>query len=48
MAGPRGSYDDRQANARLTQCLACGRWFWMTQQPPPDHCIACREEKKSS
>ena len=39
------SYDDKQAGAKLSQCLACGFWFWFTQQPAPDRCVACRERK---
>jgi hypothetical protein len=43
----RGSYDDRQLGAVLTQCLvtSCGLWFYATQKPTPDHCAKCREAR---
>lgn len=38
------SYDDKQAAARLSQCLGCFLWFWFTAKPAPDYCVKCREE----
>lgn len=38
----RGTYDDRQINAKLAACANCGRPWYFT-----DHkqtvCLACRE-----
>lgn len=39
------SYDDKQAGARLSQCIGCGLWFWFTKQPAPDYCVKCRRER---